>query len=96
MNKVGLLTAAAKVELTEPQKGLQILGEDAKSNLGWRIILGCGDQGVARTLIRKAFQEGLPLADVMPPQGRETILAEAKAWVAHNKPTDLGRGLIST
>lgn len=88
LRKVGLLQATDVVQPTERQKGLQILGEDAKSNLGWRIILECGDEGVARALIHRAFQEDCPLADIISAEERETILAEAKAWAAQNHPTD--------
>lgn len=86
--EVGLLTAKEEIEQSDRQKGLQILNEDTTSNLGWRIMLACGDEGVARALVRKACQESLSLAEVVPPTDREAMLAEAKTWAEENPVVD--------
>jgi superfamily I DNA/RNA helicase len=76
------------VQRPEREKGLQILSQDGASNLGWRIILACGREYFARSLIRQAFEEGRPLIEVFTPTERDTILAEAEAWAQKNAATD--------
>jgi superfamily I DNA/RNA helicase len=43
---------------------------------------------MARDLVSKAFKENCSLVDVIPPEERETVLAEAKAWADQNTPID--------
>jgi hypothetical protein len=49
--KVGLVTKADETEPSEREQAIAILHEDPKSNLGWRIILWCGDEAIARTAV---------------------------------------------
>jgi len=88
LTKVGLIAAKQQIQRSEREKGLQILGEDGKSNLGWRIILACGREYVARSLIRKASEEGRPLIELFTPKERDAILAEAEAWAQKNDAID--------
>jgi ATP-dependent DNA helicase UvrD/PcrA len=88
LTKVGLIAAKQTVQRPEREKGLQILSEEGESNLGWRIILACGRGYVARSLIRKAFEEGRPLIELFTPTERDPILAEAEAWAQENEATD--------
>jgi superfamily I DNA/RNA helicase len=87
----GLLNPITKVEHTERQKGLQILNDDPDSNLGWRIILACGDEGIAKNLVCIAFREKRRLVDVIPADFRGSVLAEAREWAGNNQPVDLGK-----
>jgi superfamily I DNA/RNA helicase len=85
---VGLLMADTKDALSERQEALKILAEDPESNLGWRIILGCGDQQIARTLVCKAAEDQVPLSQVIDASEREAVIPEAKAWVQDNADQD--------
>lgn len=86
---VGLIAALPQDELPERQKALQILNADPHSNLGWRIILSVGNQATAREHIRQAAEENKPLAEVVPVEQRESVLAEAKGWAEEHPPVDL-------
>jgi len=88
LTKVGLIAAKQKVQRAEREKALQILSEDGESNLGWRIMLACGREYVARSLIRKAFEEDRPLIELFTTTERDAILAEAEAWAQKNESTD--------
>jgi superfamily I DNA/RNA helicase len=77
---VGLFSADAKASAEPRDEALKILEEDATSNLGWRIMLSCGDHRTARELVRKAANDGLQLGEVIGAKEREKILEEAKAW----------------
>jgi superfamily I DNA/RNA helicase len=87
--EAGLLTAKHAAELTDLQKALQILSEDPKSNLGWRIVLGCGDETVARSLVCKAHEGDLALVDVIPVSQRDKILSEATEWAQKTRQSIL-------
>jgi hypothetical protein len=86
--EAGLLAKRDSVELTDRQKAFQILSDDPKSNLGWRIMLASADETVAQTLLRRAHEEGLALAEVMPASKREEILADARKWSNENPTVD--------
>ena len=91
LKDVGLVTAKTETDLTERQKALQILSEDDQSNLGWRIILACGDEGVARDLIRQANANNQQLVEVIPRAQREKVLRDAEAWAAQNESIDFSQ-----
>ena len=93
LTTAGLITAVVKDELTERHKALQILNEEPKSNLGWRIILSVGNQGTARDRVREAFEKGYPLVEVISAEQRASVLAEAKVWAAEHTPAELGEEL---
>ena len=86
---VGLLKPREELGVSEREKALQILGIDPDSNLGWRIILNLGRESVARALVRRAFDEDVPLGAVIPPEERASVLAEAAAWEADHAVIDL-------
>ena len=90
LKKVGLITEVAKDELTDRQKALQILSEDAGSNLGWRLILSVGNQGTARKRVKEAFEKGCPLVNVIPADQRTSVISAAQAWGAEHSATDFG------
>jgi superfamily I DNA/RNA helicase len=81
LSQAGLLTSCPKAVPNPREDALKILNEDTKSNLGWRLILSCGDQRIARELVRKAEDNALPLVDVIGAKEREKILAEVQAWM---------------
>jgi hypothetical protein len=85
---VGLLKPPSDDELLDRQKALQILNQDPNSNLGWRIILAVGNQDTARAKVREADEKNCALVDVISPEQREEVLAEAKAWVAQHAEKD--------
>jgi len=77
----GLLETTPKLEKPQREEALEILARDPESNLGWRIILACGDAQIARNRVRTASANKVPLGAVFPDEERETILSEAKAYV---------------
>jgi superfamily I DNA/RNA helicase len=89
--EVGLLEAKTKTELDEREQALEILSENPNSNLGWRIILACGEVAVARAHIRKAAADSVALAEIIPEPEREVVLKEAAAWIARQKPSGQDR-----
>jgi superfamily I DNA/RNA helicase len=88
---VGLFTET-KREKPDPEiEALKILAEDPRSNLGWRIILGCEDK--AEECVRVAYDRGLPLADVVPDAERTATISRAQEWVATNAgPPEVAEG----
>ena len=76
--EVGLIAPNERDILSEREKGLEILRDNPKSNLGWRIILACGDESVAAERICFASEQGLPLIEVIPEEERSTVLQEAE------------------
>ena len=58
--------------------GLAILKVDAKSNLGWRIVIEWEPEKFASQLVVKTADADRPIIDFLPKKFRETILAEAK------------------
>ena len=45
--RVGLLHAPEQEDPSERERALRILSQNAHSNLGWRVILACGDENIA-------------------------------------------------
>ena len=58
--------------------GLAILKVDAKSNLGWRIVIEWEPEKFASQLVVKTADADRPIIDFLPKKFREKILAEAK------------------
>jgi superfamily I DNA/RNA helicase len=83
LEKTGLVTAAKASSVSEREQALEILAEDPQSNLGWRIILSCGDDTVARAIVRALALAGTPLAKAIPAADRDAVLKEAEAWAAN-------------
>lgn len=83
LEKKGLVTAAEAPSISEREQALEILAEDPQSNLGWRIILSCGDDTVARATVRAVTLAGTPLAKAIPAADRDAVLMEAEAWAAN-------------
>jgi len=80
--QVGLLKVETQSVIDTREQGLEILSENSNSNLGWRIILACGDVAVARERVRKAATDGVLLAKVIPEAERTAVLKEAATWKA--------------
>ena len=78
----GLYTPRADDEMSERDAALEILAAKPDFNLGWRIILHCGSNAIARERVRAAQEKDLELVEVIPAAERDTILAEAKAKAA--------------
>jgi superfamily I DNA/RNA helicase len=75
----GLLQDVAEPNISERTDALRMLARDSQSNLGWRIILNTGDQGIARERVVEAAAQSCSLAEVIPPVERDAIIAEALA-----------------
>jgi hypothetical protein len=88
---VGLVTPSEKNEMSGREQALEILSQDAVSNLGWRIILDDGHENVARDTVRAAAQKGVPLADIIPAADRATVLKEAKDWASSQEGKEDGK-----
>jgi len=80
--EAGLLEAKGKSELDEREQALEILSEDPNSNLGWRIILACGEVAIARERVQKANADNIALSEVIPEPERAAVLKEAAVWKA--------------
>jgi len=85
---VGLFTPSVKPEPDPKEEALKILSEDPDSNLGWRLILSCGDKAIARSLVRKAAEDGVPLKDVIDEKERDEILRQAQIWKGKAQAAD--------
>jgi len=85
---VGLVTRVDDTGLSEREQALEILHEDPKSNLGWRIILSFDDEVSARAAVCIAAEKGTSLFDVIPEEMRARILREAEAWAGRRDPED--------
>ena len=88
LSQVGLITAEQAPELSTRERGLEILAQNEKSNLGWRAILAEQDEDTAKALVRLAAERGLPLFEVIPQNDRGSILREARGWAAKHGPKD--------
>ena len=75
---VGLIAANESDAPREREKGLEILHDNPGSNLGWRIILACGNEPVAAERICSASEQGLPLIEVIPEEERLAVLQESE------------------
>jgi len=62
------------------EHGFEILAEEPESNLGWRVVLDFESQDFAAAKIREAAKENTRLVDVIPPEMKKKVLAEAKKW----------------
>ena len=82
---VGLLVPDEPDIQSEREKGLEILRDNPESNLGWRIILACGDEAVAAERVCSASEQGLSLMEVIPEEERLDVLREAEADAAEQK-----------
>jgi superfamily I DNA/RNA helicase len=78
--KVGLFKPLSKPSPDPREEGLKILADDPNSNLGWRIILSCGDDRTAGEVVRKASGD-VPLVEVIPTKERKSTLTEAQRWL---------------
>jgi superfamily I DNA/RNA helicase len=87
--EAGLIVPQKKPELTLRETGLQIVSQKPDSNLGWRILLECDSAATARDLVRKATNDGVGLASLLPKDQRDAILAEAQAWLEEQVVVDL-------
>jgi superfamily I DNA/RNA helicase len=74
-----LITRATIQDPTEREQALSLIAQKEDSNLGWRLILSCSDEAVARTRVQEAAERECNLIDVFPDAEREAILLEAKA-----------------
>ena len=89
--QAGLLEVKTQTVTDEREQALEILSEDSHSNLGWRIILACGDVAVARERVRKAATDSVSLAEVIPEAERAAVLKEAATWKAKQEATGQGQ-----
>jgi superfamily I DNA/RNA helicase len=95
LTAVGLVTADQQEELTERERAFEILLLNQNSNLGWRVILGVGNEDIARDLIRLANEKGVPLFEVIPNIDRTAVLREAQEWSAKRGPKKGDEGTAS-
>jgi superfamily I DNA/RNA helicase len=84
------------VELTDRERAFEILTQDEKSNLGWRIILAHEGESMAREAVRATAGNGRMLLDALPDAYRTTVLAEAKGWMAKRKPEEIDDASAAT
>jgi hypothetical protein len=92
--KTDYFTTPDKASVDARQEALRILQEEPNSNLGWRIILSCGDQRVARAAVRKAEEDNVPLADLIGAKEREKVLGEAKSLARRAAGGDEGEDKV--
>jgi len=88
--KVGLISLTGEQVQSEQEEAWHLLNADAGSNLGWRLILACGKETTARSLVQLAEARSVSLAEVVPPEQRAAVMQEAKEWAT------ISRGDMST
>jgi superfamily I DNA/RNA helicase len=79
----GLVTVGEAASIGARDQALEFLAQDPQCNLGWRIILSCGADAVARGTVRAAALIGAPLAEAIPATDRDAVLKEAEVWAAN-------------
>lgn len=77
--EVGLVTSSTTQDPSERETALALIAQNEASNLGWRLILACGDEKIARARVIEAAERGCNLIDIFPQAERDAILVEAKA-----------------
>lgn len=68
--------------------GLAILNDDPESNLGWRIILMHEDTSTAADAVVQTVDGTRSLAECIPGDLRQRVLAEASVWSAPEASTE--------
>jgi superfamily I DNA/RNA helicase len=86
LTEAGLLAVDRDVELTDRERAFEILVENPRSNLGWRVILAQGDENMARDAVRATAGNGLQLLEALSDDYRAAVLEEAREWAAKGKP----------
>jgi superfamily I DNA/RNA helicase len=64
----------------ERETGYEILRENSKSNLGWRLLLEFEHETFRASMIQKTAQDAVPLVDIIPPELRDKILNDVELW----------------
>ncbi len=80
--KIGLINESIEQLKSERDQALEILHDDPNSNLGWRIILSCGNSPTAAERVIAAVEKGTPLAEMIPEEERIAVLREAEELIA--------------
>jgi superfamily I DNA/RNA helicase len=86
LTEAGLVTTDKKAELSERERAFEILAQNGKSNLGWRIILADGDENIARDAVRATAGYGLQLFEAIAERLRAAVLKETQEWMANRAP----------
>jgi superfamily I DNA/RNA helicase len=84
--KVGLLLAEEQIELSDRERAFEMLLQNEKSNLGWRLILAEQDESMAREAVRATAGNGRRLFEAIPGGFRASVLVEAHEWAAKCPP----------
>ena len=82
--EVGLISPVDEPSPDEQKEAWRILNTNVDSNLGWRLILACGKEAVAKSLVRSAEEKGVSLVEVIPPEQRDAVIRAAKGWAARS------------
>ena len=64
----------------EKEIGYEILDKNAKSNLGWRLLLEFEKENLRASIIQKAAEASVSLVEIIPSEIRDRILNEVKVW----------------
>jgi ATP-dependent DNA helicase UvrD/PcrA len=83
-------------DMLDRARGLAILNENDKSNLGWRIVIEAEEKKFAAGLVAKTAEMDRPMVDVIPRKFREEILAETKQIESVSKGNEEDRQLSET
>jgi superfamily I DNA/RNA helicase len=86
LTEAGLVTTGKKAELSNRERAFEILVQNGKSNLGWRIILAEEDENIARDAVRATAGNGLQLFEAITERLRAAVLNEAQEWMANRSP----------
>ena len=89
LTEAGLVTTDKKAELSQRERAFEILAQNGKSNLGWRIILADEDENIARDAVRATAGNGLQLFEAIAERLRAAVLKETQEWMA-NRPLENG------
>jgi ATP-dependent DNA helicase UvrD/PcrA len=78
------------------EEGLVILRAQAEANLGWRILLETDTLPFRTEAVRVSIADRVPLIQVVPPDYRDRILAEAQAYEGPPEPPPLAGDIDRT
>jgi superfamily I DNA/RNA helicase len=88
LTEAGLVTTDKKADLSDRERAFEILVRNAKSNLGWRIILADEDENIARDAVRATAGNGLQLIHAIDERLCAAVLKEAQEWAANRPPAN--------
>jgi hypothetical protein len=88
LTEIGMITTDNTAELSDRERAFEILVQNGKFNLGWRIILAGEDENIAHDAVRATAGNGRRLFEAINEPLRAAVMKEAEEWMASRPPED--------